>query len=99
MSAVADDHFAAAGSAVGSGEGEIRLGEGRPTGFVLDAKGVASEVGRLDQSGADPAHWVKDHVAWVGEGGDGLASEGGQHLAGVGGGLGQVADPSLLTRG
>src|ERR1019366_4278920 len=51
---------AAAGAPAGAGD--VRGGDARPPGLVLDADGVAAQVDGLDQGGADAAHRVGDQV-------------------------------------
>lgn len=54
-----------------------------PAVLVFDADGVATEVDGLDRGGTDAGHGVEYEVAGVGVGGDQVAGDAGQHLAGV----------------
>ena len=64
------------GGAEAAGVGDVGRGQRRPAGFEFDPDGIASQVDRLDQGGADAAHRVHDQVAGLGVGGDGLAGDG-----------------------
>jgi hypothetical protein len=79
--------------------GEVGAGEVGPAGFALHAEPDPAEVGGFDQGGADAAHRVDDQAAGWGVLGGDAPRELGQHLAGVGGGLGQVAPGPLAVAG
>jgi hypothetical protein len=68
------------GGAESAGVGDVTRGQLRPARFEFDPDGVAAQVDGLDQGGADAAHGVKDQVAGLGVGGDGLAGNGREHL-------------------
>ena len=86
---------ACAGRAAAAGVGDVRGGDARPPGLVLDADGVAAEVDGLDQGGADAAHRVGDQVPGLAVAGDRGRGDRGQHLGRVGGGGGQVPAAAL----
>ena len=95
LACVTADHLRGARGALAAGVGDVRGGELGPPGLVLHADGVAAQVDRLDQGGADAAHRVGDQVPRLAVAGDGGGGDRGQHLGGVGGGGGQVPAAAL----
>src|ERR1019366_7852364 len=95
LAGVPADHLRLASRVLPAGAGDVRGGDVRPPGLVLDADGVAAEVDGLDQGGADAAHRVGDQVPGLAVAGDGGGGDRGQHLGGVGGGGGQVPAAAL----
>jgi hypothetical protein len=97
LAGVAADDLAGAGGAVAAGMGDPGGGQFGPPRLVLDAEGVPAEVDGFDEGGADPAHRVSDQVARGAVGADRGGGDGGEHLAGVGGGGGQVPAAPLAA--
>ena len=69
-----------------------------PAWLELDSERTPVEVDRLDERGADAAHWVEHEVARLAVAADRFARERGQHLARVCARFGQVAVSPLLAR-
>ncbi len=78
-----------------AGEVEVGFGDVGPVRLVFDADRAATQVYGFNEGGADPAHRVEHEIAGLGVVGDGLCSDGGQHLGRVRGGLSCVAALAL----
>jgi len=83
------------GDAVGTGQRDVRLRECCPTGFNLDADGVAAGVHGFHERGADADEGIQHDVALRGVGLDRVGGEVGEHPRGVGAGAGDQSAAAL----